>query len=451
MKIELRRIPMPEFDVPAECPVVPAEEYASRLRDFYAACGKDWVAVYGDREHNANVLFLTGFDPRFEDAMLLLGPDGHHSLFVGNEDVAYAEEAGMPMNVVLYQPFSLMGQPRETSKPLADLLRDAGVQHGNTVGIVGWKYLAEGDVEDASIPAYVPAFIVSTFWGITGAAPVDVTAHLMDPVKGLRNRSSAAQIARYEWGASRASAAVLRMVMAAEPGMSELDVVPAMQYAGEPFAAHLMFTTSNGQVNGLLSPSSRVIDKGDGVSTGVAYWGGLCCRAGVITDGPDDEFFTDYVQPYFASIVTWWQSIGIGVTGGEIHETIHTGLADAPFKPALNPGHLGSFDEWVHSPIRPGSEEQLASGMVFQCDIIPSPLPDSRGLNCEDTVAIADEALREEIARDFPELWSRIEARRRFMTESLGFELKPEILPLSVAPGYLPPYWMDHELVCVVS
>jgi hypothetical protein len=126
-------------------------------------------------------------------------------------------------------------------------------------------------------------------------------------------------------------------------------------------------------------------------------------------------------------------------------------LVDAPFKPALNPGHLVSFDEWVHSPVRQGSTEQFFSGMALQCDIIPTPLPDSRGLNCEDTVAIADEALRNEIATEYPELWARITARREFMANQLGIQLKPEVLPLSVAPAYLPPFWLDYELVCTIS
>jgi hypothetical protein len=117
----------------------------------------------------------------------------------------------------------------------------------------------------------------------------------------------------------------------------------------------------------------------------------------------------------------------------------------------LNPGHLGSYDEWVHSPIFSGSQQSVASGMVFQCDIIPTPLPPGRALNCEDTAAIADEELREQIARQFPELWTRIQERRAFMRDELGLNLRPEVLPLSVAPAYLPPFWLDPALICAVG
>lgn len=451
MTIELRRIGLPKIEVPEERPEIPVEEYEARASDLYAASSFDWVAVYGDREHNANLLFFSGFDPRFEEAMLLLGPDGKRMLMVGNEGLGHAGESRLQVDVVLYQPFSLMGQPRDISAPLDELLRENGIENGQQIGVVGWKYLAQGEVEQPQIPSFVPAFLVQAFERVSGTAPVDVTAAVLDPVKGLRSRSSAAQIAQYEWGASRASAAAFRILHAAKPGITEYDVVAQMKYAGEPFAAHLMFTTSEGQINGLLSPSARIINKGDGVTTGIAFWGGLCCRAGVITDEVDEAFFADYVQPYYAAVVTWWQTIGLGVSGGEVHDTIIDTLKDAQFKPALNPGHLVSFDEWVHSPIRPGSEDNLASGMALQCDIIPTPLPDSRGLNCEDTVAIADEKLRDEIAATYPELWSRITARRQFMIKKLGIRLKPEVLPLSVAPGYLPPFWLDPELVCTVA
>ena len=31
------------------------------------------LVVYGDREHFANLAYLTGFDPRFEEAVLIVG------------------------------------------------------------------------------------------------------------------------------------------------------------------------------------------------------------------------------------------------------------------------------------------------------------------------------------------------------------------------------------------
>ena len=44
--------------------------------------GLTFLVVYADREHSANLSFLTGFDPRFEEAVLLLDARGHRRLLV---------------------------------------------------------------------------------------------------------------------------------------------------------------------------------------------------------------------------------------------------------------------------------------------------------------------------------------------------------------------------------
>jgi hypothetical protein len=41
--------------------------------------------VYADREHSANVSYLTGFDPRFEEAILVVGATAEPAILVGNE------------------------------------------------------------------------------------------------------------------------------------------------------------------------------------------------------------------------------------------------------------------------------------------------------------------------------------------------------------------------------
>ncbi len=455
MDIELRRVPLPHFDAATEAPRIATTEYEVRAEALYAAAGMDWVVIYGDREHSANLLFLAGFDPRFEEALLLLGPGDRRVLVVGNEGLGYAELAGLPVDVALAQSLSLMGQPRDRSPRLQDALRAAGIGAGARVGVVGWKYLEPAETDQPVVPAFVPAFLVDVLRRLTGGDPVDVTAELMHPARGLRARNSAAQIAVFEWGAVRASSAVLRVVRGTEPGMTEHEAAGLMGYQGEPASMHpIVASGARGEaINGLRSPSARRIGRGDGASVGIGYWGSLACRAGLVTDAPDERFLTAYVRPYYAAIATWYATMGIGVAGGRVHDAVTDALADAgaTFRPLLNPGHLVSYEEWMHSPIRPGSDEPLASGMVFQCDIIPTPLPAGTALNCEDTVALADEALRAELAREHPDLWGRIEARRVFMREALGLRLAPDVLPLSVANAYLPPFWLDDELVCVVG
>ena len=321
------------------------------------------------------------------------------------------------------------------------------------LGIAGWKYFDDFEIEvpDTSLPAYIPLWIVDAAEQVSETTPLDVTHVLMNPVNGLRSIVSSDEIARAEWGASRASAAVLRVVTNARPGQTELEAMTAMSYAGEPQSCHPILASSDSFLNGLRSPSARVLQDGDAITCGIGYWGGLSCRAGLLQATPDDTFTQETVIPYFRAIATWWGTIGLEVTGGEIYNRVIDAIGAAPFQPMLNPGHLTSSDEWLHSPIFAGSTDLLQSGMILQCDIIPTPLPPGRTLNCEDTVALADVTLRNEIASRHPDLWRRITARRTFMIESLGIPIAEEVLPLSVAPAWLPPYWLATDLVCVVS
>lgn len=453
MRVELRRVPLPERGDPSDPPPIPTAEYEARARALARAAGTDWVAVYGDREHSANLLFLTGFDPRFEEALLLLGPGDRRLLLVGNEGIGHAEVARLPVEFVLCQGFSLMGQPRDRAPRLDDVLRGVGLRPGEGVGVAGWKYLGPEETDAPAAPAFVPAIVVAALRRATGGDPVDVTAELMDPVRGLRARNSAAQIAAFEWAARQAGDAVLRVVRGTDPGMTEREAMGLMGYVGDPLSMHpIVASGGRGEaINGLRSPTGRRLGRGDGATVGIGYRGSLCCRAGLLTDTPDEAFLTAVVRPYYAAIAAWYATLRVGASGGEVDAAVQAALAGAAFRPMLNPGHLISHDEWLHSPIRPGGAERLASGMVLQCDIIPTPLPAGTALNCEDTIALADRELREGLARDHPALWQRVGARRAFMEERLGLTLPPDLLPLSPATAYLPPFWLDDELVCTIA
>ncbi len=449
MKIELRHIAMPGIEIPVDRPEIAPAEFEARCDALYDAVDLDWIAVYGDREHPGNLLWLSGYDPRFEEAVLLLGPARKRVLLVGIEGLFYKED-GLPVDLRLYHPFSIIGQPHRESPPLRELLADAGLRTGDRVGIVGWKTADPVDL-DPSVPAFVPALIVHVLDAVTSTAAVDVTNHLIDPVIGQRNRNSAAQVAYFEWGAMRSSAVVMRVVHGVRPGMTELEAAGLMELQGEPGTMHPIVAASNGPLNGLRSPGARVIAEGDAITTGFGMWGGLCCRAGVMSAAPKEDFWTTLVEPYFRAIATWWQTVGLGVTGDELDRAVNAAIGGAPWKSFVNAGHLTSYDEWVYGFGLPGSSWAVQSGMMMQCDIIPAPLPPGMALNCEDSLAIADDALRAELAARYPDVWKRIERRRAFMAEQLGFTLKPEVLPLGAAPAYLPPCWMNPTTVCVVA
>ncbi|MCS7060785.1 MAG: M24 family metallopeptidase [Anaerolineae bacterium] len=456
MKIELRSVPfsLVETEIPSEPPRILAQEYEQRAQALYERAGADWVVVYGDREHCANLLYLTGYDPRFEEALFVLGPAQERYLIVGNEGLAYAAAQSPHVPAVLCQSFSLMGQARSTAPRLADVLRELGVMRGQRIAVVGWKYLEPSETDDPVAPAFVPAYIVNVLRGVVAdqAAVTDATALLMHPEHGLRAvMNSPAQIAAFEWSAMRASAMVSRIVHGARPGMTEYEAAALARYAGEPLSAHIMCVAGRNDIVGLSSPSARRIQYGDGITTAIGIWGGLSCRAGLMLGWVDQDFFTRVVTPYFRAVASWWQALRVGVTGAELFEAATTAFGDAPFNSALNPGHLVSYDEWVHTPIRPGSPERVASGMVLQADIIPAPLASGQALNCEDTCAVADAGLREALRTHFPEVWLRILRRREFMREQLGIVLDESVLPLSIAPAWLPPFWLRADEVCALA
>jgi hypothetical protein len=157
----------------------------------------------------------------------------------------------------------------------------------------------------------------------------------------------------------------------------------------------------------------------------------------------------DYVErlvgPYFAAIGAWYAALHVGQTGGELQAIIDEHLGDPFFGIFLNPGHQIHLDEWVASPIYRGSGVELRSGMALQVDVIPATGTEYFTTNIEDGVALADEALRDEIARSYPDLWSRVERRRAFMSGSLGIDLHPDVLPLSNLPAVLAPFLLRPD------
>jgi Xaa-Pro aminopeptidase len=454
--VGLERIGVPELLVPEEQPQLPAAEYERRLAALRGRVSADAIVVYADREHFANVSFLCGFDPRFEEALLVLA-ERRPTLIAGTESLALAQLLQVEVNVLHCPSLGLMGQDREQGLRLADALAEAGVRPGGSAAVVGWKSFEPGELGSAGTPIVAPAFVVDTIRELVGpgGSVTDATGELMDPVDGLRTTACADQIAAFEWAAARAARAVFAIVGAAEPGRSEREAVAAMPYAGEPLSAHVMFASGPEVAAGLRSPTGRRLERGDAATTAVGFWGGLCCRAGLLEETPPQggshaaEYLEGMAIPYWTAIAAWYEAVGLGASGAEIDGRIRDVLAGAGFGPALNPGHLIHLDEWVHSPVRPGSHDPIRSGMCLQCDIIPDSTRPGWAANCEDTVAVADAALRGELAERHPELWSRVQARRELMRGRLRIDLADELLPLSAAPAYLAPFWLSPDYALV--
>src|SRR5690606_16472375 len=131
---------LPDFGVPASRPALPREVFAARFAALSAARRRaafDALVIYADREHCANLAWLTGFDPRFEEALLILAPGTTPTLLAGPENLARAANAAIEVEVRLYPPFGLLGQDRSRTPALEEVLRNAGIASGHRIGVVG--------------------------------------------------------------------------------------------------------------------------------------------------------------------------------------------------------------------------------------------------------------------------------------------------------------------------
>jgi hypothetical protein len=441
----LADVDLPDFGMPDGSPELPAALYArrlERLRERMEAAGHARLVVYADREHSANLSFLTGFDPRFEEAILVVAPSGRPVVLVGNECFGMAGAAPLPMERVLFQDLSLPSQPRDRSRPLGEILGDAGIRSGARVGVVGWKAYARAQQIDA------PAFLVDELRALTGASGSveNATGLLIDAGDGLRVVNEVEQLALMEWAACQTSSGVLRLLRGLRPGLTEREAVALLGWNGWPLSCHLMLTAGPRATLGLLSPGDRPIERGDRFTTAFGIWGALNCRAGFVvedaTELPDGirDYVEKLVAPYFTAIAEWYGALHVGQTGGTLQSIVDRHLGEPFFGIFLNPGHQIHLDEWVNSPISPGSTTELRSGMALQVDVIPATGTSYFTTNIEDGIALADESLRAAFAAAYPGAWSRIEARRGFMANALGIDLHPDVLPFSNIPAWLPPF-----------
>ncbi len=449
----LAPVDLPFLARPEIVPELPAEIYpgrVERLRERAAERRYDHLVIYADREHSASVSYMTGFDPRFEEAILVLGPAGVPVLLVGNECYGMAGAAPLPVERVLFQELSLPSQPRDRSKPFMDILGEAGLRAGDRVGVVGWKAPRDRSWIEA------PAFLVDALRALVGPAGTveNATDLLIDAANGLRVINEPEQIAAFEHAACETSTGVRNLLFGLQPGMREREAVRLLEWSGAPLSCHLMLTAGPRARLGLLSPGDRAIERGDPLTVAFGIWGALNCRAGfVVADATElpggiSDYVERLVRPYFEAVADWYRALRVGQTGGHLQEIIDRRLGDPFFGIFLNPGHQLHLDEWVNSPVGRGSTIELRSGMVLQVDIIPATGGPYFTTNIEDGIALADETLRERLARGYPDLWARVQQRRSFMTNGLGIELHPDVLPLSNLPAYLPPYLLrpDHAM-----
>jgi hypothetical protein len=449
------QIGWPEFGQAAYPPQASSAEFEQRVERLRAGMNErklTHLVVYGDREHFANLAYLTGFDPRFEEALFIIGLTGIPLLVVGNECEAYVGVSPLfnegRLRRERFQPFSLLNQPRDQSRKIKEIFAGEGIDASSMVGCAGWKYFSEHELPDARHAIELPSYLVDTLRELAGRNKVvNSTDLLMHPGYGLRTFCSPSDIAYFEYTSIQASESIRRMIFGMREGMTDHEVVALGGSCGEPLACHTTFGTGRTATFGLSGPRGEKIKRGNSLSMNLSYWGSNSCRSGWIASSSDDlpGVAADYVQSfaglYFEVMNEWFGLLKPGTPGGQLWRLIHERLPFERFGIFLNPGHLIHLDEWLSSPIYPNSDVPLHSGMAIQVDVIPSS-PVYASTRMEDGVVLADKDLRNQLKEAFPDCYARCQKRRMFMSDVLGMEVPEEVLPLSNIPAIVPPYFL---------
>jgi hypothetical protein len=455
----LAEMDWPEFDMADIPPRPDSAEFNARIAKLYqymGCAGYTHTVVYGDREHFASLQWLTGFDPRFEESILILQPSKKPLLLVGLECEGYLPISPVYMDGSIrterYLPLSLVTMNHEGSRQLGDIFAGEGIGKGSRVGCIGWKYYTEAEHADSRHAIEIPSFMVDTLRKLAGFENVlNATDLLINPNDGLKTYCSANDIAWFEYTNVLASEGVRRMLFGMREGMTDHDVIKFSEFNGVPLGCHMTVKTGKNRI-GLTSPIGETLRRGQGISVNISYWGCNICRVGWLAFSEADlpPAAQDYVQnfagPYFEAMSQWFAYLKIDADAAEIYERMAALLPFDKYGVVINPGHLTHMDEWVSSPFYPGSTIRLHSGMTFQSDVIPNS-PVYYSTRMEDGLVLADSALQTELKERFPACYRRCMKRREFMIQTLGINLPEDILPFSNIPGIVSPFFFSPNTV----
>ena len=459
MNIIYKKVRPPQPDNDRKPVILSDKTYEERLNKVLKNMkefGISSLVIYADKEHGSNFEYLTGFIPRFEEALQIINRDGTSILMLGNENYNKTKFARVKSSGVKVPLFSLPNQPMGDFKAFGEYLRDVKIDDSAKIGFVDWKLLSPEFTENGLISA-VPHFVIEAFEEKFGKDKLVNATHLyMDPGYGARVTNNAEEIARYEYGASLASDALLAAYDGLAEGVSELEIGNILNRDGQYQSVVTIAAFGDRFVDANIYPTDKTLCENDKVSLTVAYKGGLSSRAGYAAkdydnlEKTDPGYLEDVVIPYFMAYNFWLENVRIGKIGGEFYDEFNKIYPQEKYGWELNPGHLTADEEWLSSPFYKGSDRKVQSGMIFQVDFIPSQ-KGHQGVSAESTVAIADENLRAEIKANHPELWARIEKRRKYMKEELNIILDESLLPMASTLAYLRPFMMDKDTALAVE
>lgn len=452
----LQEAPQPDFKKNPSPVILTDETMEWRRRKVLHRMSEehlDVLIVYADLEHGSNFEYLTGFLPRFEEAILVLHQDGTAYLLLGNENTKMVRYSRIPAELIHVPFFSLPNQPMTGEREMAEYFREAGLCEGQKVGLVGWKMFTSKGMDNKHL-FELPYYVVETIKACVGMGQIRNSCHLFIGEHGARTMNNANEIAHYEFGSALASTCILQALNQVQQGITELELGSYLNAYGQRNSVVTIAATGERFEYANFYPTEKRVALGDKMSLTVGYKGGLSSRAGYAVESAAQlpEEGKDYIErlaaPYYKAVVAWLENIRIGMSGDELYELIKVVLPPETYHWSLNPGHLTADEEWMSSPVYPGSRERLTSGMMLQTDIIPG-IPGYAGVSCESGIALADKTLKEELMLTYPQLYEVFGKRRKYMEEILNIRLSEDVLLMNDTVAYYRPFFMNRELAFV--
>jgi len=446
--------PVPEFD---------ADDYLQRINLLIERLKKINIThaiIYGDREHFSNIDYFTGYDPRFEEALLIIDTEGNKTIIVGNEGWSYSYKIPFEINRILYQNFSLQGQPRESLKPLSEILASAGISSLSRVGVIGYKYFEEGHADNPDYTFDIPAYILDSIYALVQKENViNITHELTGSPNGIRMvLRTPKEIAWAENAANKCANIMLRLLKNLKPNIAEIELSSMCQLDFCPTNVHPMLNFGSEHVFlGIRSPGYRRLNLGEVCGMCYSIRGALVSRVGVAAydyasyneelKGSIESFY----MPYWKAVATWYESVSVGAVAGEVYDKVMGIIGGPEFGVKLNPGHNIGTDEWTNSPFYKGSKIRIPDGSHFQCDMIASSTNPVKTAICEDSVIIAGKELRDKVKTEYPDVWARIEKRQKLIREELRINISDDVLPLSNINAVYWPFMLDTGKIFAFS
>lgn len=435
----LMEVDLPRTFQPGDVPEYSREEYLHRIERFRGRLEEqelDFGVIYADREHSGNLNYFAGIFSPFEETILVI-PRDEDEIFLlsGNEIVdgmIHISPVLDKIHPIRIQSFSLQGffrdQAYQNKQLLSDSFQRIGITDSTRVGLIGWKYLEEDEIDHPQDKHFVPSWIVDCLRDISSRRNVINASDIMfNPVDGLRIIHDAHQLAVIERNSTLLTNIIYEVFAQLETGMSEIDVARCIKFSGEHYLYYPIVCIGSERIRlAYALPSSQYkLSEGEQMLISLGFGGAAHAREGRFLSYDktflDTSVYNIYLQ-FFKLKHLWLTNVGVGSTGDEIFQIVAQAY-DREF--LINPGHnIDEYQEWTNSFFRRGDSNVVKSGMVFHIDVITQTFNN-------DTIATASEDLRNQLEREFPETYSRIQYRRAYLNQVIGVDIDESVLPFS--------------------